>query len=211
MTRTGLVRPLLILLVGLTFVFASLARTERGSSPTRMQGSGYPAVATGTTTQTAAAYQAPGVRSTQTVTTTTRTATTATTTTTTATAQVPAANPTATVTLAAEVQAPTMPPTPTATLELTGNVVCTPGQRLTISGAGPPRAPILLYFGRRIVGGGSVGPDGTFSLPLQVGAERGGDYPVAVRVRGSGQVLTEFMCAVPAVTPTPLPGRRAIP
>jgi hypothetical protein len=209
MARTGLVRPLLILLVGLTFVFASLARTERGASPTRMQGSGYPAVATGTTTQTAAAYQAPGVRGTQTVTTTaTRTATT---TATAATAQVPAVSSTATVTLAAAVQAPTTPPTPTATLELTGNVVCTPGQRLTISGAGPPRAPILLYFGRRIVGGGSVGPDGTFSLPLQVGAERGGDYPVAVRVRGSGQVLTEFMCAVPAVTPTPLPGRRAIP
>jgi hypothetical protein len=210
MARTGLVRPLLILLVGLTFVFTSLGRTERGSFPARMQGTAYPRPATATATS--AAYQAPAVRGTQTVTATvTRTATTPTTIATSGTPQTAVVPATITQTAPAQIQAPTAPATPTATIELTGNVVCTPGQRLMIAGVGPPRAPVLLYFGRRIVGGGSVGPDGTFSLPLLVGAERTGDYPVAVRVRGSGQALTEFTCAVPAVTPTPLPGRRAIP
>jgi hypothetical protein len=69
----------------------------------------------------------------------------------------------------------------------------------------------MLYFGQRIVGGGSIEADGSFTLPLVVGSERAGSYPVSVRVRGSGQVLTQFTCSVPPVTPTPVPGRRLFP
>jgi hypothetical protein len=74
-----------------------------------------------------------------------------------------------------------------------------------ITGQGPPRAAFLLYFGQRVVGGGSVSVSGSFSIPLVVGHERPGSYPVVVRVRGSEQVLRELTCEVPAAArPTPI-------
>lgn len=97
----------------------------------------------------------------------------------------------------------------TATPELTatppGEVVCAPGVPVEISGEGPPRAPFLLYFGRRAVSGGSIDPNGRFTIALVVGRERAGVYIVTVQVRGTSQVLRQFTCAVPATTPTPLP------
>ena len=92
-------------------------------------------------------------------------------------------------------------PTPLSTL------TCTPGERVLIIGEGPPRAAFLLYFGQRVVGGGSVSLTGSFSIPLVVGHERPGSYPVTVRVRGSEQVLRELTCEVPpAASPTPIRG-----
>jgi hypothetical protein len=86
---------------------------------------------------------------------------------------------------------------------------CVPGEQVLITGEGPPRAALLLYFGQRVVGGGSVPLSGSFSLPLVVGRERPGSYPVAVRVRGSEQVLRELTCVVPPTAPpTPIQSRR---
>jgi len=83
---------------------------------------------------------------------------------------------------------------------------CTPGVPVEIAGDGPPRAPLLLYFDERPVGGGSVAPNGRFALKLIVGQERAGEYKVTVRVRGTSQSLRQVTCSVPNVTPTPLPG-----
>jgi hypothetical protein len=87
-------------------------------------------------------------------------------------------------------------------------LVCTPNVPVLIEGSGPPRAPVLLYFGERPVGGGSIGPDGRFALKLIVGQERAGDYSVSVRIRGTSQVLRQVTCSVPFVAPTPLPDAR---
>ncbi|HEY3232622.1 MAG TPA: hypothetical protein VGJ87_25545 [Roseiflexaceae bacterium] len=97
-------------------------------------------------------------------------------------------------------------PTPTAALTQANNLTCTPGEPIVITGEGPPRAALLLFFGQRAVGGGSVSPAGHYAIPLIVGRERPGTYTVTVRVRGTTQVLREFTCAVPA-TPPPPPGR----
>lgn len=97
---------------------------------------------------------------------------------------------------------------PTATATPSDTIECAPGVPVAIAGEGPPRAPVLLYFGERPVGGGSVGPDGRFALKLTVGQERAGDYKVTARVRGTAQVLREITCAVPAASPTPLPAAR---
>ena len=87
----------------------------------------------------------------------------------------------------------------------TSALTCAPGERVLITGQGPPRAAFLLYFGQRVVGGGSVSLNGSFSIPLVVGRERPGSYPVIVRVRGSEQVLRELTCEVPpAAAPTPI-------
>jgi hypothetical protein len=122
------------------------------------------------------------------------------------------ATPTATPTPGAtESTAPDQPTeaaaesTPTPLNALT----CAPNVPVLIEGSGPPRAPVLLYFGERPVGGGSIGPDGRFALKLIVGQERAGDYSVTVRIRGTSQVLRQVTCSVPFVAPTPLPDARA--
>jgi hypothetical protein len=92
---------------------------------------------------------------------------------------------------------PTVEETPTPSDEL----VCLPGVPLTISGSGPPRAPILLYFDQRVVGGGSISPAGEFALPLLVGRERPGEYMVVVRIRGTTDLLYEQVCVVPGAEP----------
>lgn len=101
-----------------------------------------------------------------------------------------------------------VPPLPSPTPTPEAQLACLPNVPLIITGSAPPRAPLLLYFGQRAVGGGSAGPNGDFSLKLIVGQERAGDYQVTVRVRGTSQVLRELTCSVPA-TPVPTPlGRR---
>jgi hypothetical protein len=79
-----------------------------------------------------------------------------------------------------------------------------------ITGQGPPRAAFLLYFGQRVVGGGSVSVTGSFSIPLVVGRERPGSYPVMVQVRGTEQILRELTCEVPPAAP-PTPSASAPP
>jgi hypothetical protein len=90
-------------------------------------------------------------------------------------------------------------------------LTCFPGQPLVITGDGPPRAAFLVYFGQRVVSGGSVTPNGRFATTLIVGPERAGVYPVTVRVRGTSKVLLETTCAVPNVTPTLIPRARELP
>jgi hypothetical protein len=80
-----------------------------------------------------------------------------------------------------------------------------------ITGDGPARAAFLLYFGQRVVTGGSVAPNGRFATTLIVGRERAGVYPITVRVRGTAEVLLETSCAVPDVTPTLVPRARELP
>jgi hypothetical protein len=90
-------------------------------------------------------------------------------------------------------------------------LTCYPGQPLVISGDGPPRAAFLVYFGQRVVSGGSVAQSGRFATTLIIGRERAGVYPIVVRVRGTSQVLLELSCAVPDVTPTFVPRARTLP
>jgi hypothetical protein len=85
-----------------------------------------------------------------------------------------------------------------------GAVACIPGQTITISGVAPPHAPLLLYFGTRIVSGGSANASGNFAMPLIMGMERAGEYQVTVRVRGAGQIVRSLTCQVPPTTPTPV-------
>ena len=211
MPRNSLVWPVVVLAIGLMVTIGSLAQGEPSKASVRLQNTSYPA---GTTTAQTDAYPSPTTGAAAPQPTQQAAATPIG-----ATAQV---SSTATVTPAlaptrvpptplAEIQQQAASLTPTATATLAGDVACVPGVPISITGAGPPRAPILLYFAERVVGGGSVEPDGTFALPLLVGVERPGQHTVTVRVRGSGEILTEFTCAVPAVTPTPLPERPAAP
>jgi hypothetical protein len=80
-----------------------------------------------------------------------------------------------------------------------------------ITGSGPAHAAFLVYFGQRVVTGGSVTANGRFATTLIVGHERAGVYPVTVRVRGTAQVLLGISCAVPDVTPTYVPRARTLP
>jgi hypothetical protein len=102
-------------------------------------------------------------------------------------------------------------PTETPTEIPDDALTCYPGQPLVISGDGPPRAAYLVYFGQRVVSGGSVAPSGRFATTLLIGRERAGVYPIIVRVRGTSQVLLELSCAVPDVTPTFVPRARTLP
>lgn len=102
-------------------------------------------------------------------------------------------------------------PTETPTAIPDSVLTCFPGQPLVISGAGPARAAFLVYFGQRVVSGGSVSPSGRFATTLIIGRERAGVYPITVRVRGTTRVLLATSCAVPDVTPTLIPRRRDLP
>jgi hypothetical protein len=214
--------PLIVIVGGMAFMMAALAASDSVSSPPLLQGTDYPAqtqTAQAALTATQAAY--PGTDE-STTTTATPTATTTGTLTTPATPT--SSTPTAVIT-------PNQPPTPirsprpTTSLEPEDTstpetndpeaptpeatpasaLTCAPGERVLITGQGPPRAAFLLYFGQRVVGGGSVSLNGGFSIPLVVGRERPGSYPVIVRVRGSEQVLRELTCDVPpAAPPTPM-------
>lgn len=88
-----------------------------------------------------------------------------------------------------------------------GSRVCMPGETVTIIGEGPANAGFLVYFGSRVVSGGTVRRDGSFSVSLTMGSELSGSYRVDLRIRGSNELLTSITCLVPATTPTPLPDR----
>lgn len=94
-----------------------------------------------------------------------------------------------------------------ATPATPGILECAPGQTIMITGVASPRAPLLIFFGSRIVGGGSASASGDFALPLTLGMERAGEYQVTVRVRGVGQIVRALTCQVPPTTPTPVPRR----
>ncbi|KAB8140198.1 hypothetical protein F8S13_24565 [Chloroflexia bacterium SDU3-3] len=103
-------------------------------------------------------------------------------------------------------------PTPTQEVLATptpsdGSRVCMPGETVTITGEGPANSGFLVYFGSRVVSGGTVRRDGTFSVSLTMGSELPGSYRVDLRIRGSNELLSSITCLVPATTPTPLPDR----
>ncbi|HMO59239.1 MAG TPA: hypothetical protein PKA05_05680 [Roseiflexaceae bacterium] len=117
-------------------------------------------------------------------------------------------DPTLTVAPTTLVATPLATTTPTTTPTPSGLLSCIPGETLIIEGQGPPRAPFLITFDTRIVGGGSLDAAGHFNIPLKIGPERAGAYQVAVRVRGQPIILRRFVCNVPATTPTPTRVRR---
>ena len=210
--------PLVVIAVGVAFMMAALATSDSASSAPLRQD--YPAqtqTAQAQLTAIQAAY--PGTNEPATTTPTETTTGTLTT------------LPTATVSTPSVATTPDQPTPPivsprpptspssedTSTPETNGPaattpeatpasaLTCAPGERVLITGQGPPRAAFLLYFGQRVVGGGSVSLTGSFSIPLVVGHERPGSYSVVVRVRGSEQVLRELTCEVPpAASPTPI-------
>lgn len=98
---------------------------------------------------------------------------------------------------------PTARPAPTAepTETPAGNLVCTPGVPIIIQGTTRPRAPLLLFFNERAVGGGSAGATGSYALTMRVGNERPGVYEIAVFVRGSWEEVLMTSCVVPNATP----------
>ncbi|GAB4156424.1 MAG: hypothetical protein Fur005_09750 [Roseiflexaceae bacterium] len=124
---------------------------------------------------------------------------------------------------------PPPPPPPTATplpAEQLAKIDCRPGERLQITGSGPASEAFLVYFGRRAVSGGSVGPNGRFVTSLLIGKERPGTYPITVRQRSTDRQLliqtfqrgssdpvllpptfsdgtqVTIICTVPTATPT---------
>jgi hypothetical protein len=124
------------------------------------------------------------------------------------TAATPAPSPTQSTPIA---QALPLEPTETPTAIPNDTLTCYPGQPLVLTGDGPPRTPFLVYFGQRVVSGGSVTSSGRFATTLMIGREHAGVYQIAVRVRGTSQVLLETSCAVPDVTPTFVPRARTLP
>lgn len=204
MTRLRITGPLSLLLTGIAVIILLLAASDRGTSAVgraapevaRQQDTAYPYPAYPSPDDTTATVTPTGTLGTATPTTGT---------------PLPDEGATAipTFAVATATRAPTIErasPTLAATPTPTGEFECLPGIPLAIDGAGPPHAGYLVYFDGRAVGGGTVEGDGTFRAQLVVGQERAGVYDVTVQVRGSDQVLRELTCAVPATTPTPLPG-----
>ena len=211
MRRQNLLTPMSILLAGFVLIVLLMSAPRAQSIQTKQD---YPQQ-----TQSASAYGGPTAQSTNTPTfvpsntssiaTSTLTSSTPTQTssaTATTFTTIPTLTPTqvvATRVIIATAQSNTIVLTPTVTP--TNTLVCNPGQPIEITGEGPPNAGFLLYFGDRVVSGGSVSASGQFSIQLIVGQERAGEYPVVVRERGTQHVLRELVCTVPATTPTPLP------
>lgn len=205
MTRQTLQTPLSILFVGLVMIIIMLfadSGAHPGAAPRQQT---YP----GVTETVDPVYPEPGTPTAPTPTTTQPTGTTSTPaptraapagSTSTPTAGTPQATSTPTSAPTAR-PAPTITPAPTAILPTatpTSELVCLPGAPTIITGAGPPRAGFLLLFDGRPVSGGTVEPDGRFSITLIVGNEAPGTYDVVVQVRGTRQVLREITCDVPA-------------
>ena len=74
---------------------------------------------------------------------------------------------------------------------------------MVLEGQGPPRAAVLVTFGDRVVGGGSVGADGRYRVPVTIGAERTGIYRISVRLRADRTLLGRTRCQVVGATATP--------
>jgi len=109
------------------------------------------------------------------------------------------------------IEAQRLEPTETSTAIPDSALICFPGQPLVITGDGPARAAFLVYFGQRVVSGGSVTSSGRFATTLIIGRERAGVYSITVRVRGTAKLLLETSCVVPDVTPTFVPRARELP
>jgi hypothetical protein len=183
-----------------TLTAEALTEAANGYPADTATSSGYPSPRTGTSATTATSSVTATVQ-TRTGTPATSTQTLSQTVTQTGTPVTTTRSATPLPTTAAPEEQPTAEATPTPADALT----CTPGVPIEITGEGPPRAPLLMYFGDRPVGGGSVAPNGAFALQLTVGQERPGDYKVTVRVRGTSQALRQVTCSVPLLAPTPLP------
>ena len=209
MVRQNIAAPLSVLLAGVVVIVMLLVGGGPGTSATGRAQTGYTAAElTATATAlTATAYAGPSDTAEASATTSaTITATTTSTVTNQATGTAATAGATPTPTLAPTATSPAAlaPPTETPTATPSSELSCVPGVPVEIAGQGPPRTAYLLYFGERAVGGGTVEQDGTFLAKLVVGQERAGTYDVAVRVRGTGQLLRQVSCAVPEQTPTPI-------
>lgn len=92
---------------------------------------------------------------------------------------------------------PTFTPIPTKTPRPPDQLICLPDQPNVITGIGPPNGSFLLYFGGRVVSGGTVDPTGRYTITLRIGPERAGVYPVLVRERTTQRVLQRLTCTVP--------------
>jgi septal ring-binding cell division protein DamX len=89
---------------------------------------------------------------------------------------------------------------------------CPNRQTTFLAGGGAqPGSSLIAYLRTRPVAGGSVGPAGTWSIPLKPN-ERPGIYDVEVRLRGSLTLVASFTCYIDVpldVTETPEPGSPA--
>lgn len=96
--------------------------------------------------------------------------------------------------------------TPTATAALPEGVealLCVPGGSITLVGEAAPGMALLAFFDERPVGGGFARANGVYSIELQIGNERPGQYLVEVRERASRALIDQLGCEVPGATPTP--------
>lgn len=200
MLKHSLILPVLVLIVGVLAAIGMLAMPADGPVPAAAQ-QAYPAPATpaypAPATALPATTQLPPVRATATLAPATATREASATVVPTATVSTPV--PTRVPPTAAQV-AQAIVPTPTPPDAL----ICAPGQTIIVAGVAPPRAPLLLLFGTRVVGGGSATASGDFTLPLTLGIERAGVYTITVQVRGARQVVRTLTCEVPPTTPTPV-------
>ncbi|NNJ11267.1 protein kinase, partial [Chloroflexales bacterium ZM16-3] len=98
---------------------------------------------------------------------------------------------------------PTVPsPTPTITPTPTSQALCQVNGTLTLTGTGPPKTAVVVYFDGRPVGGGLTDSVGRFVIVLGRFREVPGRHPLTVEVRDTHQVLLFITCIVP--TPVPL-------
>lgn len=200
--------PLIVIIVGMIVTIFVLAAPGGGAARPRPQTNyPYPGSTTETTTAaaTVTATGTPGTPGTSDAPSATPTATQETPTKDASepTEQVESPLPTNTATAEEPLSAPAEV-TPTLVMRQS----CRPGEPVEITGEGPPHAAFLLYFGQRVVSGGSVAEDGRFAIKLVVGRERPGAHIVAVRLRSGGDLLRELTCDVPAPpTPTPMKGQ----
>jgi hypothetical protein len=93
-------------------------------------------------------------------------------------------------------------PTPTSTLEGGDLLLCMPGTAITLTGRAKPYSALLAYFNTRPVGGSFTRRDGSYSVVLRIGSERPGLYPVEIRMRDGSTLVAQWVCQVPAATPT---------
>ncbi len=99
--------------------------------------------------------------------------------------------------------------TPSPTLEADfipeedSNVLdCSPQSIARVEGLGPPDTELVVFFGERPVGGGTTDGEGNYTITLNIGSERPGNYLVEVRTRRRRELVQEVICLVPEPTPT---------
>jgi len=104
---------------------------------------------------------------------------------------------------------PTLPTLiPSLTPTALGRINCPQFTRILVEGGprvGPAGAAFLIYFRERQVGGGSLDRNGAFRTEIEVLRERGGDYPITVRLRDTNQLVPVRLFTVDGGTAVPLP------